>query len=263
MQREGARHPQGLGDRPRRRPHRRNALPRRRDRTRHIHTVAHGEARSSRVAHPVPRCPQRQARRLLRQQLHRRGRQHEGDRHHADGGDRRPASLSVLGRARPQGGVRHHPRRRRRTPRGLELAGLARRAVGQRQAPGHVPRHHDDVDLPRVLRRRRARSDRADRRGRRPAAGHRPPGQRRAHPLRARGRRVRAPLLRHLVRDPLSGREARPDRNTRFRVRCDGEPRCRHLPRDAAPHRRGEGGTVRPRADRGRREPRDRTHVVR
>ena len=72
-----------------------------------------------------------------------------------------------------------------------------------------------------------------------------------------------AALLHRLLRHPLPGRQARPRRRPRLRVRRHGEPRLRHLPRDRAarrPERRHAGRA----AARGRRDrPRARPHVVR
>ena len=56
--------------------------------------------------------------------------------------------------------------------------------------------------------------------------------------------RLRPALLRRLLRHPLPGRQARPGRRPRLRLRGHGEPRLRHLPRGAAarrPRRRHPG----------------------
>ena len=59
-----------------------------------------------------------------------------------------------------------------------------------------------------------------------------PAGQGPPHRLRPRGRRVLPALLRRLLRHRLPGRQARPGRRPRLRLRGHGEPRLRHLPRD-------------------------------
>ncbi len=98
-------------------------LPRRGGGAGHL-LVRLGRARGT--GHPpllVRRDPQRQAPRLLPQHLHRPVGCHPDAGHHADGGDRRPPRLPLLGRAGPQGGLRHHPGGRRGVGGLLQLAG--------------------------------------------------------------------------------------------------------------------------------------------
>ena len=58
--------------------------------------------------HRVRRHPQRQAARLLPQQVRRRRRRRARHRHHADAVNRLPAIVPLLGRTGLQGRVRHH-----------------------------------------------------------------------------------------------------------------------------------------------------------
>ncbi len=89
-------------------------------------------------------------------------------------------------------------------------------------------------------------------------AGQAPPD-----PLRARDRRLLARLLRALLRDAVSGRQARHAGDPRLRGGRHGEPGRDHLPRDRAPGGRDGGVAHRARARGGRGGPRDRPHVVR
>ena len=108
------------------------------------------------------------------------------------------------------------------------------------------------LELSRTGRRRRDPVARRERTGSRPPRG-----------VRERGRSLRAAVLRRLLRDPVPRGQARSRGASRLRVRRDGEPRVRDLPRVGAARRsrrrdasRGGPGRVDDRA-------RDRAHVVR
>ena len=129
---------------------------------------------------------------------------------------------------------------------------------------GALRRHDVDVDLPGGLHRRPARGHRPRRRRRHPAAGRVPAGQGPPHRLRPRGRRVLPALLRRLLRHRLPGRQARPRRHPRLRLRRHGEPRLRHVPRDRSCWSTPTTTTQAELQQRRRRHrPRARPHVVR
>ena len=183
----------------------------------------------------VHRHPQRQAARLLPQHVRRRRRQRARHRHDADAGDRLPAGVPVLGRARVQGGVRHHAGRSTRRCRPCRTAPRSRREHRARTARWRS-RFADTMvmsTLPRRLRRRPARGHR--RRSTSTASPLRVvprPRQGPPHRLRPRHRRLRPALVPGLLRHPVPGRQGRPPRPARLRRRGDGEPRVHHVPRE-------------------------------
>ena len=195
----------------------------------HLHLdepLAAGDGRRSQLA--FTRRAQRPAQRLLPQHVHRRGRRRAGPRHHPVRGHRRPAGLSLLGRARRSRPVfARHPRGPRR-PAG-RVQRRARWPVS-RSTTAAVRVHFAEtmvmstylvafvvgpleVTDPVAVGRRRP--------PRRPPRGQGPPG-----PLRARGRRLLPRPPRRLVRHRLPGRQARPGRRPRLRLRGHGEPRA-------------------------------------
>ena len=154
-------------------------------------------------------------------------------RHHPVRGHRRPPGLPVLGRARAQGRVRDHPRRPRATcspsatrPRSsAEPIGDGRRRVALR-------RHHGDVHLPGGVHRRPARrpptpsTSTASRCGSSTGPGR--------SDLTAFALESGAFALRYFAEYfgvPYPGRQARPGRHPRLRLRGHGEPGLRHVPR--------------------------------
>ena len=147
-------------------------------------------------------------------------------------GDVRPQGVPVLGRARVQGDLRRHARRPRRPAGAVERRRGRADADRRRAGAGPLRRDDEDVDVPGRVRRRPPRRHRPGRRRRHPAAGGDAAGQ--AAPGRARHRRRRRdpPLLHRLLRDPLPGRQGRPHRHPRLRVRRHGEPGRHHVPRD-------------------------------
>ena len=164
-----------------------------------------------------------------------------GDRHHPDRGDRRPPGVPVLGRARLQGRLRGHPRRRpgahspSRTGRRSSAPSVATASTWSASptrcrcrtylvafvvGPLEVtePVDVDGVPLRVVARARQG-----------------PP-----HRVR-RSRSAPSPCdwFQRLLRHPLPGRQDRPRRPPRLRLRGHGEPRLRHLPREPAARRPG------------------------
>ena len=89
------------------------------------------------------------------------------------------------------------------------------------------------------------------------------PGKEDLTSYRPRGGRPRPAVLHRLVRHRLPGREARPRRHPRLRLRGHGEPGLRHLPRGRPARRPAQGLPTGARAGRRRHLPRDRPHVVR
>ena len=208
--------------------------PGRGDRAGHLHLRRGPARRPGHPPHRVPGSAQRQAEGLLPLDLHRRRRRRAGHRHHPVRGHRRPPGLPVLGRTRPQGRLRRHPRRRRGPVRGVQrgrdLPHPERRPSGPPRGP--LRRDDGDVDLPRGVHRGPARGHRPGRCRRHPSAGRVPEGQGPPHGLRPRGRRRLPAPLRRLLRHRLPGRQARPGRRARLRLRGHGEPGLRHLPGD-------------------------------
>ena len=208
---------------------------RRRRRAGHAHLRPAAPRRRGGAPPALPGRAQRQAAGLLPVHVHRRRRRRAGAGHHPDGGHRRPAGVPLLGRARRQGRLRRDPRRAR-GPAGHLQRRRAGARPGRRDAPtaeegGDPVRRHDaHVHLPGGVRRGAAGGHRPGRRRRQAPAGRVPHRQGAPRRLRARGRRLRPALLQRLVRHRLSGRQARPRRHPRLRLRRHGEPRLRHVP---------------------------------
>ena len=198
----------------------------------------------------------RQPRRVLPEHLHRRRRHDAHPRDDAVRSAARPSRLSLLRRTGFKAVFaitrrRRHARRDStdRSPRAPEASGRSASAT-----PSDVDawsRHHrparalEPVDVDRI----RCAGQRT---------GSRPP-----RGVRERGRSLRAAVLRRLLRDPVPRGQARSRGASRLRVRRDGEPRVRDLPRVGTARRsrrrdasRGGPGRVDHRA-------RDRAHVVR
>ncbi len=146
----------------------------RRGRARVAASVRTRRARRVDAAPRVPGHAERPARRLLPLPLHRRRRR--GARRRVDPfrGDGRPHVLPVLGRTGSESGVRRDARRGRRADRAGERAGGRAHAARRRARPGAVRGHDEDVDVPRVRRRRSPRADGAERRARRPGPRRQP-----------------------------------------------------------------------------------------
>ena len=241
--------------------------PRRRRGAGHPHLCP---ARPGRPGHPPPvlhRNPERQAPRLLPEQLHRRRRQRAAHRHHPVGGHRRPSGLPLLGRARPQGRLRGDPGRHRGPRRLFQRARSSRRPRPARGIgpgpPDPVRPDHADVHLSGRLHRRAPRGHRAGRRRRRPPAGGAPAGQGPPGPLRPGGGGPRPPLLHRLLRHPYPADKldlvAIPD----FAFGAMENLGCVTFRETGAPGRPGPSGPGGARAGGRRHLPRDRPHVVR
>ncbi len=140
---------------------------------------------------------------------------------------------------------------------------VARQPLDDGTVRVHFAETHGHVDLPGGLRRRPPRGHRPGARRRcRPPRGA-PHRQGRPGPLRARGGRLLPRPPGGLVRHRLPGRQARPRRRARLRLRRHGEPRLRDLPRGPPAGRPVDGHPARA-AERGRRHrPRAGPHVVR
>ena len=131
-----------------------------------------------------------------------------------------------------------HPRRARRSRRPTPTAPWSRTLAAARRRPtGPLRRHHGRCPPTSWPSSSGPRGHRPGRRRRHPGP-HRPrAGQGRPDRVRPRGCRPRPALLHRLVRHRLPGREARPRRHPRLRLRGHGEPGVRDLPRGRAPGR--------------------------
>ena len=109
-----------------------------------------------------------------------------------------------------------------------------------RQTRSHLRRHHPDVHLPASP----SSSARWRRRSRAmvgtPRARLVRPREAAPYGLRPRRRGAVAGFLRGVLRPPVSGRQARPDRHPGLRGGRDGELRRHHLPRDGPAGGRGD-----------------------
>ena len=163
----------------------------------------------------------------------RRRRHRAGHRHHADAGDRLPAGVPVLGRARLQGRVRDHARRstRRCSPSPTAPRSSATRAAGGKVAVRFADTMVMSTYLVAFVVGPLEATEPVDVDGiplrvvHVPGKGH----------LTGFGLDVGAFCLRwfqQLLRHPVPERQGRPARPARLRRRRDGEPRLHHVPRE-------------------------------
>ena len=217
-----------------------------------------------------PRCTctssgrsDRRSRRLLPEHVHGGGRHDAHARDDAVRGAARPPRLSLLRRARIQGRLRDHARSRgRRSSRSR----TGPRSSAALDGDGRVRvRFGDTIKMSTYLVAfvvgRLECSDRSTSTGSR-CGSCTSPGVATSTTFALEVGAFALALLRRLLRHPVPRREARPGRASRLRVRRDGEPRLRDVPRVAllvdpsSRRRRGGAGRAHDRA-------RDRAHVVR
>ena len=263
-QRPRARHRRGLGHRVRRRAPRRVVTPRREVRAgppRADHAAAR---RAGHRAPAVPRGPQRQAQRAS---TARRSPTSPAPSGSSPPPRWRPPTPARRSRAGTSRGTRRCSRCAWWCPRTSPPSATAPRSAASRPATGSC-----GCSSPTPSRCRPTSSPSSSARSRSPTRSTST-----ASRCAWRTRRARAtcrryaldvggglPALVHRVlRHRLPGREARPRRHPRLRLRRHGEPGLHHLPRGAAARRPGHGHHARADEPRRRRQPRDRPHVVR
>ena len=210
----------------------------------------------------VPGNPERQAARLLSQPVPGRLGQLPRRRDHAVRIHRRAPRFPVLGRAGAQGELQSHPGHRRAPDCHLQRRAGERAQARGRKEGGRLQGDDFDVHLPGRVHRRRVRRDRAGRCGH-AAQDRSRPRQTAADHMGAADRRVLAQIFRRVLWAQVSRRQARPDRDPRFRLGRDGKSGRDHLSRDRAARRREIRVARRTRARRRRGLARKRAHVVR